>query len=147
MKSKPLLGLALVLGSAMTTLAQGEQSPLFRVVAIPSLKSVHTNESLSIALRVENLAKTNQLLHTGSQDSQWDWQVDNPDICLTYGPVPTANFPIVINIPPGGEYTNEMGAAICKPISAKTLTFRMGFTPRGDKQTFWSNKVLIKIIP
>jgi hypothetical protein len=154
MKPKLLLCLALVLsgglfGCSRTPIHQAASSPdaVFRVVVQPEKTQVHVGKYFGVALKVVNLTTTNQYVHTGSQDWQLDWKVSNPNISLNYGPLPTANIPITIKIPPGGAYTNEVGLMVLRPDSNDKVFFRMGFTPRDTKKTYWSKEITIKVIP
>ena len=74
MKSKLLLGLALVLsgglfGCSRAQVYQTSDTPdaIVRVVVLPSKTQVHVRESFLVALIVENLTATNQYVHTESQ--------------------------------------------------------------------------------
>jgi hypothetical protein len=120
---------------------------IFGIVVKPAKTQVLVRESFSVALRVENLTTTNQVVHTASQSWQVQWQTSNPDMSLMY-PMATANIPITINIPPGGAYTNELSMCVVKPVTTNKLSFQMGFTPGVNVgKTYWSKEVTIDVFP
>jgi hypothetical protein len=142
MKPKLILCLALVLSGVFANAADTNS---LRIVVIPSKTEVRVKEEFKVALRVENPTTTNQTVRVSSC-SWWDsWKTSNTNI-VWGGEVCKKNFPISIEIPPGGAYTNELAMFIPEPISEKTLSFSMGFTPDG-KQTFWSDEVKLNILP
>jgi len=143
MKPKLVLCLALVLSGGFANAADTNS---LRVVVIPSKTEVHVKETFKVALRVENPTTTNQTVSVWSCSWDQEWKTSNTNISWL-GWDCSRNFPMNIEIPPGGAYTNELGIFISEPISKKTLSFRMGFTPVDGKQTFWSNEVKLKMLP
>jgi hypothetical protein len=156
MKSKLTLCLALILSGGFANAADTNS---LQVVVIPSKTEVHVKEKFKVALRVENLTTTNQTVRVWSCSWYDDWKTSNTNISLVFWDC-TRNFPENVDVPPGGAYTNELEMLIPEPISEKTLSFRMGFTPIDSKQTFpfpigqidskqtfWSNEVKLKILP
>jgi len=148
MKPKLLLCLALGLSGALATFFTcAANTNSLRVVAIPTKTEVHVKERFSVALRVENPTTTGQTVRVESCSWFEEWKTSNTNISL----IPwncTVNFGAMnVEIPPGGAYTNELEMLIPEPISEKTLSFRMGFTPIDSKKTFWSEEVKLKILP
>jgi len=148
MKPKLLLCLALVLsGGWLTALPTnaGDTNSL-RVVVIPSKTEVRIKETFKVALRVENPTTTNQTVRVWSCSWDEEWKTSNPNISWL-GWACKKNGVKNVEIPPGGAYTNELEMLIPEPISEKTFSFRMGFTPIDSKQTFWSGEVKLNVIP
>jgi hypothetical protein len=113
---------------------------------IPSKTEVRVKEKFKVALRVENLTTTNQTVRVWSCSWDEEWKTSNTNISWL-GWDCTRNVARNVEIPPVGAYTNELEMLIPEPISEKTLSFRMGFTPIDSNQTFWSDDVQLRIIP
>jgi hypothetical protein len=128
-----------------TTTNSAADTNSLRVVVILSKTEVRVKEKFKVALRVENPTTTNQTVRVMSCSWDEEWKSSNTNIswlgwnCLK-------NNIHSVEIPPGGAYTNELEMLISEPISKKTLSFRMGFTPIDSKQTFWSDDVQLNII-
>jgi hypothetical protein len=124
--------------------AGGHSFPL-RVVVVPSKTEIHAREPFALALRVENISQTNQTIRVMCCSWQDEWKSSNPKIGLN-GCECIKNLLVNIEIPPGDAYTNLGEMLIFKPIRGKTLSFRMGFTSIGSKETIWSDEVKLPII-
>jgi hypothetical protein len=145
MKPKLLLGLALVLSGGLAAFSSSAtETNSLRVVVIPSKTEVRIKETFKVALRVENPTTTNQTVRVMSCSWDEEWKSSNTNISWL-GWDCTKNNIRSIEIPPGGAYTNELEMLIPKPIPEKMITFRMGFTPIGGQQTFWSDEVKLSI--
>jgi hypothetical protein len=141
MKPKLILCLALVLCGGFANAADTNS---LRVVVIPSKTEVHVKEKFNVALRVENLTTNNQTVRVMSCSWDEEWKTSNTNIAwLGWGCI--KNNIHSVEISPGGAYTNELEMLIPEPISKKTLSFRMGFTPIDSKQTFWSDEVKLNV--
>jgi hypothetical protein len=143
MKPKLLLGLMLAWSGVFANAADTNS---LRVVVIPSKTEVHVKETFKVALRVENPTTTNQTVRVWSCSWNEEWKTSNTNISWLDW-ICTRNFEMNVEIPPGGAYTNELEMFIPEPISEKTLSFRMGFTPIDSNQTFWSDGVKLNILP
>jgi hypothetical protein len=144
MKPKLILCLALALSGVFANAADMNS---LRVVVIPSKTEVHVKEKFKVALRVENPTSTNQTVRVWSCSWYEEWKTSNTNISWLDW-ICTVNFgPMNVEIPPGGAYANELEMFIPEPISKKTLSFRMGFTPIDSNQTFWSDGVKLNILP
>jgi hypothetical protein len=143
MNPKLTLSLALVLSSVFANAADTNS---LRVVVIPSKTDVRIREPFRLVLRVENPTKTNQTVRV--MNCSWDeeWQSSNTNIVLA-GWECWRNFPVDVEIHPGGAYTNEAPMCIFNLIPDQELSFRMGFTSIGSTNTLWSNEVKLRILP
>src|ERR1700733_11537034 len=147
MKSKIILGMALVLSGALATFSvRAADTNSLRFVVIPSKTEVRVTEKVRVALRVENPTRTNQTVRVWSCSWDEEWKTSDTNISWL-GWDCDKNFVRNIEIPPGGAYTNELEMVIPEPISKKKLSFRMGFTPVDCHQTFWSDAVDIGVVP
>jgi len=143
MKPKLILGLALVL---IGVFANAADTNSLRVVIIPSKTDVRVREPFGLALRVENPTRTNQTVRVMGCSWYEEWQSSNTNINLVGWPC-WANGPVDVEIHTGGAYTNEASMLVYNLIPDKELSFRMGFTPMGSKETYWSNEVKLHILP
>jgi hypothetical protein len=143
MKPKLLLCLALVLSGGFANVADTNS---LGVVIIPSKTEVRIREPFSVAFRVENPTKTNQTVRVMGCSWDEEWQSSNTNIILAGWPC-WANGPVDVEIHPGGAYTNEAPMCIYDLITNKEISFRMGFTSMGSKETYWSNEVKLHILP
>jgi len=142
MKLKLILGLALVLSVGFANAADTNS---LRVVVIPSKTEVRVKERFNVALRVKNPTTTHQTVRVWSCSWDEEWKTSNTNITWM-GWVCTRNGVMNVEIPPGGADTNKLEMLIPEPISEKTISFRMGFTPIDSKQTFWSDDVKLNVI-
>jgi hypothetical protein len=147
-KSKLLLGFALVLsgGLLMAFSTNAADTNSLRVVVIPSKTEVRIKEAFKVALRVENPTTTSQTVRVMSCSWEEEWKTSNTNVSWI-GWACRKNSIMDVAIPPGGTYTNELAMLITGPISEKTLSFRMGFTPIGGTSTLWGNEVKLGILP
>jgi len=143
MNPKLILCLTLVLGGDFANAADTDS---LRVFIIPSKTEVRVTEKFKVALRVENPTTTNQTVRVWSCSWVEEWKSSNTNISWLDW-ICTRNFEMNVEIPPGSAYTNELEMFIPEPISEKTLSFRMGFTPIDSNQTFWSDGVKLNILP
>jgi hypothetical protein len=146
MKPTIVLCLAFALSGAWVAYStNADDTNSLRVVVIPSTTEVRINEPFKVAIRVENPTASNQTVRVMSCSWEEEWKSNNPNIAWL-GWACTRNVALDVAIPPGGAYTNESAMLITEPISEKTFSFRMGFTPIDSKQTFWSDTVKINIL-
>jgi hypothetical protein len=141
MKPKLILCLALVLSGVFANAADTNS---LRVVVIPTKTEVRVKETFKVALRVENPTTTNQTVRVMSCSWDEEWKTSNPNITWIGWDCKKNNIHSV-EIPPGSAYTNELEMLIPKPISEKTISFRMGFTPIDSQQIFWSGEVKLNV--
>lgn len=147
MKPKLILCLALVLDGAVATFStRAADTNSLRIVVIPSKTEVRVKETFKVALRVENLTTTNQIVRVWSCSWDEEWKTSITNI-FWLGWDCTRNVVENVEITPGGAYTNELEIFIPEPISEKTISFRMGFTPIDSEKTFWSDAVIIGVAP
>lgn len=140
---KLLLGLALVLSGGFANAADTNS---LRVVIIPSKTEVRIREPFNLAFRVENPTRTNQTVRVMGCSWYGEWQSSTTNIILVGWPC-YADGPVDVEIHPGGAYTNESSMLIYNLIPDNELSFRMGFTSLGSKETYWSNEVKLHILP
>ena len=137
-----LAGMTIVFGSAVTA----APPPPLRAVVTPSTNEVRFRETFDVALRVENQSATNQTIRVMNCSWEEHWKSSNTNVS-SRGWACTKNFPVNVDIPPGGAYTNKMQMLIYNLIPDKELSFSMGFTAIGSGKTLWSNKVKLRVLP
>ncbi len=56
-----------------------------------------------------------------------------------------ANVPIEVKLAPGEAYEKTLSMLLLAGKPQEKVSFKMGFTPIGSKQTFWSNEVTLQV--
>jgi len=138
----------------------------FKVTAEPTKAKVRLNEKFKVVLRVVNVTDTPQRIRV--MNCSWDehWQTSHPQVAPV-GWDCAKNFAVDETIAPGAAYAKElemlvMTPAECRALAATNpkstqapgnllsegpLSFKMGFTPIGSAQTFWSEEIKIEVVP
>ena len=152
--------------SAVDPATDAPRQQFFKVTAEPTKAKVRFNETFKVVLRVANVTDTPQ--HIRVMNCSWyeHWQASNPQV-LHVRWVCSKNFPVDETIAPGAAYARELEAQVmtsaeCRAFAASNpkstqvldnltstgpLSFKMGFTPIGSTQTYWSNEVKIEVVP
>jgi len=139
--------LALVWSGALAALSAGAaDADSLRVVVTPSRTVVRIKEVFPVTLRVENPTATNQTVRVMSCRWQDEWKTSNTNVSWIVGEC-TRNVARNVEFPPGGVYTNQLEMLVSGPISQKTVSFRMGFTPIDSRKTYWSDEVTLDVLP
>lgn len=118
-------------------------SPL-SVTVKPQKDRIRLDEHFKVSVRVVNTSRSRQSFQVANGSWEMHWKSSNDRVHW----VPRAvfrNFFETVNLDPGQAYeqTGDMLMAPGKP--QKEVVFKMGFTPRGSTQTYWSNKVTVHI--
>jgi hypothetical protein len=126
----------------------------FCVTIWPERTRVLKGDPFKVKLRVVNSSGQVQSFKAWSCSWQKHWKSSNPRIdfspwhCWDNARVP-------VQLQPGGGYEQEWWMTYEQPwwtIRLKkgpstTVSFRTGFTPGGEKTTYWSNEVVLGVIP
>jgi hypothetical protein len=117
-----------------------------RVVAIASTNEVRVAEPFKVALRVENRTKTNQTIRV--MNCSWDehWRSSHPAVSWI-GRSCSKNFAVDVKLATDGAYTNQLEMFVTEGAVNPKVSFRMGFTPINETNTFWSDVVLMTVKP
>lgn len=138
----------------------------FQVTAEPAKTKVRLHEVFKVALRVVNVTETPQLIRVMNCSWPDHWRASNPQV-MNHGWDCSKNFPVDETIAPGAAYAKELEVVVCTPaecqvavasnqrtnpalknlVSAGPLSFKMGFTPIGSTQIYWSDEIKIEIVP
>lgn len=147
MNQKVVFCAVLLWGGATAVLCGGgADTDSLRIVVDPPKTGVHFQEVFTVGLRVENPTSTDQIVRVMSCGWYDEWKASNTNLTLDRWGC-DKNIPKDVVIPPGRAYTNQLGMYIIRPISEKTLSFRMGFTPIDSQETFWGDEVTLNILP
>jgi hypothetical protein len=115
----------------------------------PRKAQVGVEEEFDLLVRVSNATEHPQSFRVMNCSWREHWRSDSPFVA--WGDVEcTKNFPVNQTLPPGGAYEKTLNAYVAagfrKPgKGARTVTFRLGFTPEGGKKVYWSNKVVVGV--
>ncbi len=121
-----------------------------KAIVEPSKTEVRIGEHFNLALRIENLTATNQSVQAWSCSWDQNWQINNSSIVIDRSRICEFNPPLIEKIPPGGSIKYDLKVYVPGPIGllpSKKLSFKMGFTPIGSQETFWSNKAMVNVVP
>ena len=143
----PILCLSLCVWTiAHAEAAEDGHPDALRIVVKPAKTQVRVKETFKVSLRVENATPIVQQIRV--MNCSWDqhWKVSNPRISWIRWSC-RRNSPVTLDLAPGGAYLRELEMLIPKPVSEKTVTFKMGFTPRDSDKTYWSDDITMEIAP
>lgn len=116
----------------------------FCVTISPAKTQVSPGEKFEVKLRVVNSSKEAQSFKvvTCSWDEHWKWSNRR----ISYKPWPCwANALIAVRLQPGEAYEKVLVMELVATGKSKTEPLRMGFTPSGEKKTYWSNEVVLGV--
>lgn len=115
----------------------------FCVTIWPAKTQVRPGEEFEVKLRVVNSSKESQSIKVAScsWDQHWKWSNRQ----FTYKPWACyRNAIVAVQLQPGEAYENVLVMRFTGGPS-KTESLRMGFTPAGEKKTYWSNEVVLGV--
>ena len=116
----------------------------FRVTIRPAKTEVRLGEKFDVKLRVVNSSNVPQAFKAWScsWDVQWTWK----NLRIHYG---FDNFDCwrnglqEVRLKPGEAYEKTMALKLVAAGKSKEESLRMGFTPGGERKTYWSNQVVL----
>ena len=109
----------------------------------PAKTQVRAREEFEMKLRVVNSSKQPQSFNAAScsWDTHWTWK----NLRFSYKPWDCyANGVMPVRLQPGEAYEKVLVMQFAGGTS-KTESLRMGFTPSGEKKTYWSNEVVLGV--
>lgn len=110
---------------------------------------VQIGGNFDVTWRVVNATEKPQSVRLRS--AMWDrhWKSSNARIVPTGGIIinATRDYIKTIKLEPGEAYEKHVQMAVEDGPPLVTTSFQMGFTPSGEKKTYWSNKVVLGIKP
>lgn len=113
----------------------------------PQTTRISVREYFGILLRVTNASDRPQSFEVFSSSWRDHWKPDNPRI-TTPVIVSMTNTILTIKLQPGESYEKKMEAVQLRDgLPLTSIAFKMGFTPRDEKTTYWSNRVVLGIKP
>ena len=122
-----------------------DQSPL-TVTIKPKANPVRTDEPFDVDLHVVNSSKSTQSFQV--MNGSWDehWKSSNAKVSWL-GWDCAKNFAVTVKLAPGDRYEKTLPMLLATGKPEEKVPFKMGFTPIGSKQTFWSNEVIVEVEP
>jgi hypothetical protein len=122
----------------------------FCVTVWAKITRMQIDEPFDVTLRVVNATEKPQSFQV--MEAGWDvhWKNSNARIVWAGGVLGTStgNTAVRIRLEPGEAYEKHVQMVVVQdgppPV---TTSFQMGFTPKGEKKTYWSNKVILGIKP
>jgi hypothetical protein len=110
---------------------------------------IQISDPFDVTLRVVNATEKPHSLQVMSCSWNDHWKNNNSRIVWAGGvSIESAgNTTIEIKLEPGEAYEKHVQMAVLDGPRLVTTSFQMGFTPIGEKKTYWSNKVVIGIKP
>ena len=126
---------------------EGDKEQTLTVTIKPQTKRFGAKESFKVDLRVVNSSKLPQSFQVMSCSWHEHWQSSNVQVGWQRWPC-ARNSPIDVKLAPGEAYEKTLSMLLVGGKPQEKVTFKMGFTPMGSKQTYWSNEVsLITVEP
>lgn len=116
----------------------------FCVTIWPAKTQVTTGEKFEVKLRVVNSSEEPQSVRVAScsWDHFWKWSNDQ----FRYDPWPCFRNAVTdVVLQPGEAYEKVLVMYLVGRGTSQTENLRMGFTPAGEKQTYWSNEVVLGV--
>jgi hypothetical protein len=115
----------------------------FCVTIWPAKTQVKPGEEFEVKLRVVNSSEEPQSLKVWS--CTWDMHWKSSNLRIGYRPWPCyANGIMDVRLQPGEAYEKVLVMKFTGG-TLKTESLRMGFTPHGEKTTYWSNEVVLGV--
>jgi hypothetical protein len=126
--------------------AEGDTANPLTVTATPQ-PHVWLNDPFKVAVRVVNTSKSTQSF--GVMDAAWyiHWKTDTDRVSCWEGLPPSQGNFITHKLEPGKAYEKTLKLLIHSAKVNEKVSFKMGFTPAGNKQTYWSNEITVQVEP
>jgi hypothetical protein len=116
----------------------------FCVTVWPAKTQVSAGEEFEVKLRVVNSSQEPQSFRVASCSWYMDWKSSNPHIGFTPWPC-WRNAIVDVTLQPGEAYEKALVMKLVGEGRSRTESLRMGFTPGGEKTSYWSNEVVLGV--
>jgi RNA polymerase sigma factor (sigma-70 family) len=124
--------------------AGGEKDSTLTVTIKPQKDRIRASEQFKVDLRVVNSSKVPQTFRVRIGSWFEHWKSSNERVYVSGWPV-FENMEIEITLAPGEADEKTLPMLILAGKSKEKESFKLGFTPIGSKQTFWSNEVTVEV--
>jgi RNA polymerase sigma factor (sigma-70 family) len=123
-----------------------EKADMLTVTIKPQKNPVRVKEPFKVDLRVVNSSKAAQSFQVMS--CSWDehWKSSNDRVSWEGWPC-AENSAVTVKLEPGEAYEKTLPMLLPAGKPQEKVSFKMGFTPIGSKQTFWSDEVTVQVEP
>jgi uncharacterized protein (TIGR03067 family) len=110
----------------------------------PQKKQVRAKEPFDVDLRVVNLSKSPQSFRVMNCSWYEHWKSSNGRVSWQ-GWDCAENAAVTVKLDPGEAYEKTLPMLLLAGKPLEKVSFKVGFTPIGSKQTYWSNEVTVQI--
>ncbi len=115
----------------------------FCVTIWPAKTQVKPGEEFEMKLRVVNSSEKTQSFQVASCSWDFYWKWSNPHFTYKMWAC-YRNAVLPVQLKPGEAYEKVLVMQF-EAGKSKTESLRMGFTPGGEKKTYWSNEVVLGV--
>ena len=111
---------------------------------VTELEEIRVNQRFKVSVSVVNSSQSRQSFRVTNGSWEMHWTCSNERVHWFPQPV-TRNFIETVTLEPGKAY-QQTGSMILVPGKPqKEVTFKLGFTPEGSKETYWSKEVTLQV--
>jgi RNA polymerase sigma factor (sigma-70 family) len=124
----------------------GDEENTLTVTIKPQKNRVRAKEPFKVDLRVVNSSTSTQSFRV--MNCSWDehWKSSNERVSWERWDC-KENCDETVKLEPGEAYEKTLPMLLVARQPQGKVTFKMGFTPIGSKQTFWSNEITLTVEP
>lgn len=107
---------------------------------------IGNNVPFTAQLSVVNSSKSTQSFRVMNCSWNEHWKSSNKQVYWLEWEC-TKNFEVTESLKPGEAYERSLSMLLVTEKPQARVSFKMGFTPAGSKQTYWSNEVTLRVEP
>jgi RNA polymerase sigma factor (sigma-70 family) len=122
----------------------GDQERTLTVTIKPQKNRIRASEPFKIDLRVVNSSKSPQSFRVMASSWFRHWKSSNERVLVSGWPG-SEDEAREVTLAPGEADEKTLPMLILAGKSQEKESFKLGFTPIGSKQTFWSNEVTVEV--
>ena len=122
----------------------GDKENTLTVTIKPQKNRIRVNDPFKVDLRVVNSSHSPQSFRV--MNCSWDehWKSSNDRISWDRWDC-AENSAVTVKLEPGDAYENTLPMLLVAGKPQENVSFKMGFTPIGSKQTYWSNEITVQV--
>ncbi len=124
--------------------AEGAKENMLAVTIKPQKSRIRASEPFKVDLRVVNSSKSLQSFRAMIGSWHRHWFTSNERVLVSAWPG-SEDEAIEVTLAPGEADEKTLPMIILAGKSLDKESFKLGFTPIGSKQTFWSNEVTVEV--
>lgn len=127
--------------------AEGLKADTLTVTIKAQENRVRVKEPFKVDLRVVNSSKSAQSFQVMSGSWYDYWKSSNERVSAVAFPDPAKNVMMTVKLEPGEAYEKTLPMLLVAGRPQEKVPFKMGFTPIGNKQPYWSNEITLQVEP